>query len=499
MIAALARRLTFFCVLLSPAIALADTPKVVIVSVKGKKPAPNLTPQVKPMLERAFAGKATVVPFKKYQATAKKLKIKPKDMNTVAAAANIGRELQVTHVLIVESQSEKVGAGKKKKVINSAKVSLVETASGDVVLGSIYSLKGKKLTKDVGVQIVGDSVAKMTVAAPVPEPAAEAAPPPAPDAPPAPEPVADAPPPPPEPAADATAIAPAEAEATTNVASTQAMPDEAATQPVEVAAVTPVDAAPPAVVAEAMESDIKSPGWRPGLILRLGALEFLRRGRVEDDTRVDPVTYGGQPLPAGLLQLELYPLAFGGRGSWSEGIGIGGEVVVTQARTIVNEDTEEEATNNVLTGKGGLALRFVLGRSVTSPELKLLLGYTYSQFPLPTGVFPGLRYKGPYAGGSFYLPFVESFGVLVGGGYAPSLTVEGRAERLGELDSASSYVAEGGFRLQFSAFELSFMARMTQFSATYTGPSALTDIRSFTDASLSDRFLSGYVAAGMGF
>ena len=43
------------------------------------------------------------------------------------------------------------------------------------------------------------------------------------------------------------------------------------------------------------------------------------------------------------------------------------------------------------------------------------------------------------------------------------------------------------------------MGRLTQFNAAYAGSSALTDIRAFKDASLSDRFLSGYVTLGLGF
>lgn len=500
----------------TPAAAQSTTPTLSVVPSKVKG-GPNLGPQLKPMVEKPLKSQATVVPFKAFQKAARKAKVKPRELATASGATTVGRALELTHVVVVEGFTEKIGEGKKKKAVHSARVTVLAVDSGESLFTQSYVLKGKRLTKDVGQQIVADLTPVLAPAAApeVPAPVDETAPTP-PEAPPAPvvdaqptdgtfegSPVDGAP-------ADGAALEEGFGEAGAGDAGTDAaLASTDASIPTDAAmtesAPVPPESEPAFVPVE--EGTGKRASWRPGLVVRLGAVGFVRNGTIEDDSATAPLTYSppedtlSVPM-AGLVQLELYPLAFGGRGRWYEGLGLDAEALVTQIETEVAATATSDATtvkSNVFSARGGLSLRFVLWDSETAADVKVRAGYGMFQFPLDAGNFPGVSFKGPYAGGTVTVPLVPKLAIVVGGTYTFGLSVGDRAADIGQsLDSATAFTGEGGLRLTLGALEVGLVGRMEQYSAAFTGTSSLDGVQ-YTDATFEDTYAGGMLTAGYRF
>lgn len=499
----------------SSAAAQSTQPTVAIVPAKAKG-GPNLGPQLKPMVERPLKSQASIIPFKAFQKAARKAKVKPKDVATVSGATTIGAALELTHVVIVEGLTERIGEGKKKKAVHSAKVTVLAVDSGESLFTQSYVLKGKRLTKDVGQQIVADITPILAPPAEpeMPAPVEEVAPPP-PEAP-----VADAQPPQdpsleqptgtPEPALENAGADPTLASADGAVPADDSVPADGAGLESGVpgdAAMTEAAPVPPEPEAAPSEPAGKRASWRPGLVARLGALGFVRNGTIEDDSATPALSYsppdgGATPMPAGVVQLEVYPLAFGGTGKWYEGIGIDAEGSFTQVVTEVgatSTSSATEVTSTVFGGRGGLSLRFVLWDSETAADVKVRAGYGMFQFPLSEGSFPGVRFAGAYAGATVTVPLMRQLAIVVGLTYTPSLSVLDRAEDIGEsLESGSGFTGETGLKLTFGALEVGLIGRMEQYSMAFTGPSSLDNV-SYTDATFEDTYAGALLTGGYRF
>jgi hypothetical protein len=462
----------------------ADKPAVAIVPVRGR---PNLTSQLK-LLEATLKDSVMVVPLKGYQKAARRAKVKAREMATPAGAATIGRELKLTHVILVQGVRERIGEGRSKKTVSSAKVTVVAIETGEAIFTQSYVLKGSRLTRDVAEQIQGELLPRLVPPPPepVPAPVAETEPavPPPPAAPP------ELPPPAPEASPPASAE-PALAPATPPPAS----------EPVAVAVAEP----PPLPVAPETSLSWKSRRRRPGLIVRLGAWGFQRNAKISDALGTAPLSYeppkgSVMPMPAGIMQLELYPLSFGGSGAWYEGFGIEGEGSFTQVVTVVQTESKQEIKSIVYAARGGLSLRFVLWDSESAIELRVRGGYGLLQFPLSSGSFPGVKFAGPYAGGGLTVPFFRhQLSFVLSCSYSPSITVTDRASQIGaSLNSASAIVAEGGFRFSLARFEVGLVGHWEQYSASFSGASTLSGIaQTYTDAKFKDTYTGGFLTAGM--
>lgn len=466
----------------------------VVVAPVASKGGPKLDAQLK-LLEGPMKSQATIVPYKAYQKAAKKLKVKPKDAVTPAAAVDIGKELKLTHVVLVEGATEKIGEGKKAKAVSQARVSVLSMATGEKVFTQTYVLKGKKLTADVAAQIASELMPKL-----VPEPAPAT---PAPVA----ESTAAQPPPPPPPLAPELPTPGADA---TPVASEAAMPPPAA-EPAPAPAPGP-DPTPAPVVAvlEPPPADVslaapppppgKAASWRPGLVLHVGALGFWRNGKVADGTAT-PVEYssGGSavPMPAAKATLEVYPLAFGGDGAWYEGLGLDGAVSYTQVVTEVTATPKKNVTSPVMSGRGGLSLRFVLWNAENALDVRVRGGYGLMKFPLKEGAFPGMTFAGPYAGLTLTYPVISSLAIVLGGTYTPTLAVSGRATELGTSSSGSAFGAEGGLRVSFGTVQVGIMGQLDQYTVKYKGASTLAGPPTYTGAKFTDQYAGVALTAGL--
>jgi hypothetical protein len=441
---------------------------VAIIPAKGKG-GPRLDPQLK-LLEPSIKAQATVVSFKAYQKAARKLRIKPKDLAVVENACAVGRDLHLSHVVIVQGATNKVGEGRAKKMVSSATVSVVAVESGETIFTQNYVLRGKKLTSDVAEQIARDVLPRIAPPPPPPAPVAE--------------PAIEPPPPPP-----ALEPAPPAAE-----------PPPPAPQPEPVAAPEPA----PAPAPEPMPAPPPPPSrqkWRPALTLRLGALSSYRSGRIRDNTPTKALTYdlgGGIPRPLPMAQLEFFPLALGGDGSWYEGIGLEGEGIYGNTVTQISTTPKTDTTSTVVGASGGLALRFVLWNSDTAADFKLRGGYGLFRFPLAAGNFPGVRYSGLYAGGTLTLPIVHAVQLVLSGRYEPKVTIAGHATTIGtSVSSASAMHGEGGLRFVFGIVEIGLMGRYDRYSARFTGTSTLQNSSQYTAASFTDTYAGGELTLGV--
>ncbi len=444
-----------------------EKPSATVAVVPGAEPGPKLNAQLK-KIERALRDQATVVPFRGYRKAARKAKVKLKDFATTEGMMAVGRELKLSHVIVVQGVAERVTEGKRRRTVNSAVVSLVAIETGEKIFTQTYELKGRTITRNITDQMVGDLKPHLAPV-PVPEPVAEE---PIPEPPMAPEPVAPAPPPeepppPPEPEPLPVVIAPEEP--------------------------------PPPIIERSTRARV-----RPGFVLRLGGFGFFRNAEVSDSTATDPLVYEPRDtgikkvMPGGIAQLEFYPMALGGDGSWYEGIGIEGEGIFTQVSTVV-QDSEDTIKSTVYGGRGGLSLRFVLWNSKTAADIKLRGGYSLFDFPLDAGEFPSMSLAGPYAGATLTWPIVSAVAVVVSGHYSPMLKVQGEGEQIGtSQEKGSSMLVEGGLRFLPAPLEIGLMARFEKFSATFEGASNLGETAPvYTNATFSDVYQMAYLTIGV--
>ncbi len=474
----------------APGVVSAQDVSVIVVSTKGKG-GPNLTPQVKKLVEKPLKASVKLVPFTSYKKAAKRAGIKPKDMFRTDSAATIGKEAGVSHILVVEGQMEQTKEGKKKKKSFYADVSLIEAGSGDVVFTSRYALKGKKLSPQIASTLVSEvsqSIAKPAVAEAPPPPAEEV--PAAPEAPAGPE----APPEAPAAPTDATLAA----------APTETPPEVPPETPAEtpptdtVAALTPPASEDTSLSTTGDLEPAKAKRWRPALHFALGGMALQRKAEM---TAADgsPPGYEG-PVPGGSVRMSFFPLAIGGDGSFIEGLGLHADSQLFLVKTEVDPETKETFESTVLSANGGLSFRVVFWDSPTAPDFELRGGYGMFVFPLSNAAFPGTRYAGAYGGGQFTIPFMEQLALIVGGHYQFALTTTGKLRLLGDLDQATAFRGEGGVRLTFAPFEILLLGRFEQYTAAFTGvtdPKLSTTV--YTDVELTDQLYGGQALVGFVF
>ncbi|MBN1961142.1 MAG: hypothetical protein JW841_09360 [Deltaproteobacteria bacterium] len=444
----------------------APSPVVTLIPTKGRG-GPRLDRQMK-LLEPAIKEQAAVVSYRLYRKTAKKLRIRGRKIASIESVRTIGRELNLTHAIIIEGKAERVRVGKRRKKVYSAMVTVVALDTGENVFTQNYVLKGRKLTANVASQIAQDVLMNMVPPPPPPEPVAEPEPPPPPPAAEPPPVVEEPPPPEPEP----IAIAP--------------LPEP-----------KPVFEPPPPP-----KKSIRAK-WRPALHFRLGAIGSFRHGRIRDKTPTEALTYEPsgsllKPSPMALAQLEFFPLAFGGNGSWYEGLGIDGEGIYTKTVTQIASNPKTEVKSTIVGANGGLVYRLVLWNSKTAADFKLRAGYGIFRFPLAKGSFPGVRYSGIYAGGTFTLPIVESLQIVVSGRYEPKVTLEGRIKNLGSSSkSAYAWHAEGGLRLIFDMIEVGLLGRYDHYFARYKDQSTLDYTSQYLNAAFQDAYTGALLTVGI--
>jgi hypothetical protein len=480
---------------LLPAAAHAEARAKVAVFQGKPKGGPNLAATAKPLVDKPLSAFADIVPPPQVQKAAKKLKLKPKDLQAPATFAQAAKEAGAAYVLVIEGGKQQATEGKKKKMTPAAVVTLLRTANGEVAYNGTFPLKGKKLTKDVADDIF--AALKGVLATPVSEAVTEAAP--------APEPVPAPPPPTPTLAAAPVALppeppppAPAPEPAPVVQQPAAELEPVVASAPAPRPVAAPPKPAPEPTLTVSETQPGRAGSLRNGFAASIGGYGFVRRAEIKDSSGLKPLTYGGSlPLPAAMLKVELYPLSFGGSGAWYEGAGIDAEGTFSQTVTEVSRTPKQTVKSVVVSGRGGVSMRLVFWDAPTAIDLKLRGGYGFSQFPLEKTAFPGLRYMAPYAGATLTVPFVEQFGLVIGGTYAFSPTLGDGAKNLGKAKSASGFNAEAGFRVVVAPWRIDLVGRIDQFDGTFTGTTNLEGVAQYTDAKLSDRYLGGYLTAGI--
>lgn len=439
----------------------AQTPRFAVVTGRGRG-APNLRGQMKRRVEKKLKVFGEAVPFPQFRRAARRSGIKPREFADVATARSVGPELGLTHVVTVQSVRERETVGRRKKNVFYAEVAVIEVASGDVVSTQRFQLAGRRINAAVADEMVTAIGAELKL----PEP-----PPPE-------EPPAVIPPPPP----------PEEPEVPEEPEPIEEPPPEPEPEPVF---------EDPGLVDDFEEPPPKRKN-RPGLILLVGATSLQRDGSVSADNVAEDVTYEG-PLLGGSVELGLFPLAFDGDGEFIEGLGIyaRGSYFPEVTTEFDPNDDERTVDSNVGGGEGGLALRVPFGDSLEDPELMVVLGYAYWQFPLSDGVFPGAKYQGPYGQLTFNYPFTEQLSLFLDGGAVVPLDTDGRTKRLGELDSGFGFNGNLGVKLWFEPFDVRLVGHFRQYGASYTGTSRLGLVEEVIDADLTDRYFGGSLMLGV--
>jgi len=478
---------------------------VVVVSNKGKG-GPNIAPQIKKLVEKPLGKQVKVIPFAQYQKGAKKAGLKPKDATLPANAKVLAAGVKASHVLFIEAITEKPKE-KKAKPVSAALVTLIDIGTGDVVLQARYELKNKKLdAKVAGLMVTEISGAMAKPAAPPPPPPEEPVAPLEPPQPPPPagQPVASAtepPPPPPPPAgttpADGSETQPATPGSEPAVVATTPVSEPAEPAPVIAALSAPAEPMPSLAIQD--KGPERRKRWRPALHFGVGGMGLQRTATIKAKNSKPPGYEG--PLPGGYMSLAFYPLAIGGRGTMVEGIGVYGDGNFMRVETIVDENTKKAITSDIMGASGGLAYRLVFWDSETAPDFTLKLGYRSFRFPLKEGAFPGTRYGMGTAGGNLTIPFVRQFGLVLGGSY--EMRVEAglkKVSKLGTIKNQNGFRGEGGIRLYFDPIEVIAMGRFEQVTSKYKGATTLTSSSAqYTDVTFTDRYVGGFVTAGVAF
>lgn len=229
----------------------------------------------------------------------------------------------------------------------------------------------------------------------------------------------------------------------------------------------------------------------------MGPTLLTRAGVVSAGNVADDINYDG-PMLGASLELAFYPMSFGGRGDFIEGLGLYARGLFSQVTTEFDPtDPEQTVDSTIYSGEGGLALRIPFGDDRDDVSMGIVLGYAYWQFPLSDGVFPGTKYDGPYAQLSFDIPFIEEFSFFFDGGVIPLLNTDGRTKRLGELDSGLAFNGNAGFKLLFSPFDIRLVGHFRSFTATYIGTSRLGLVTELENPELSDTYFGGSLMLGV--
>jgi len=473
-----------------PAAQAGAKPKIIVVPGKGKPAVPP--PVIKNLIEKALAEQADVMALGAYKKAInakvqKKLSLKPKDLLTPEGLAAAAPEVGLTHALIVEGVKEMPGGGKKGKPTISIKVTLLKLPSGEQAFSNAFAYtKGNKLTPDVATPMMEAVLAALT-ATPETSPAPVAA---------------EQPPPPAAPAAETAAAEPTPVAAEPPPAPAPASAPVASADPAPAAepAPAPQPVAEPAttVTAAAPRERATAAKARPGLAVTAGAFAFFRKAQVSDGTVPMPLTYttkASEPLPGVIARLELYPLAFGGNGSWYEGFGLDAEAVFTRVSTQIDGTPPKLVPSNIVGGKGGLSVRVGIG---DDSDVRVRLGYSMFQFPLEGSGFPGLSFQAPYAGLGATFGLAKQVAVVLAADYLLKMSVGDGGKLLGTLGSGAAYHAEGGLRLTFAPIRIDVLARLEQYGATFKGTTTMTNVvQQYTNAKISDRYISGFALAGI--
>ena len=481
-----------------PMAAVAQSPTVAIVFVKGKG-APELKAPVNKHIVTGIKAEAAVVDQKAYLARAKKAGINKATALRFDSATEAGKAAGATHVLFIESQTQKEKGKKKSYIVD---VKLLDVTAGVTIHTHQYALEGQKLTAEIGVEIIAAVLSAATAPPEAPEPVAEE--PEDLSATNANETITD------EgtageitggetieltPVADATSPVTAESEGGDTTATSSATEISAISKPEEIG--------PPAVVPEVsvpVKSEPERSHWRPALRLDVGAMFLYRHARIM--TRGSgPIVYEW-PMSGGYGMAEFYPLVLSGSGRWYEGFGIHFEGELLYAKTDKwgwsTNDPEREVESGVGGPKGGLSYRLALGDSATAPDFTFKAGYGAFIFPLKEGAFPGSRYHAPYVGGALSLPLADSVGMLVGGNASPIVSTAGRLQRMGANESAHAFELEAGIRIIIEPIEILAIGRFAQYRSTYAGQTTLDDSEDqYANVTLTDRLFGGFVAIGL--
>lgn len=430
----------------------AATPRVVVVATPGAR-APNLRRPVKRQLEPRLANFAELVPLRRYRRAAAAAGIRPRALAEVTTATTVGATLELTHVVSVRSIREPESGGRRRRNVFYAEVSVISVAESAVTFTERYRLAGRRVTPavlDSMAQAIGGEL-RLPPPPPV-EPVAVAPPPP----PPAPEPVTK-----------------------------------------------PVDVAPPAASSPPATPAVHVRGQHIEFTVAAGPSFLQRDGSVSAENLDDAITYSG-PMIGGHVELGLFlmdpefvPFDF------VAGLGVHGRSLVFPGVSTEFDPTDRERTTSSLvsSAEGGLAARLDLPDSLGDPELMLVAGYSYWDFPLDEGAFPGLNYQGPYGQLRLTFPVLSDLTVHLEGGAIFPLDTGGGGGDIGELDQGLGWTGELGAKLRFELFDVRLVGVFRQVSASYQGQSNLRlDLApvdsELTDADLSDRYFGASLLIG---
>lgn len=404
------------------------------------------------ILEAAFEQVAQVQKLGVFGAKVRESGVGTAGMATVEGASQIAKLAGIDYVVIATPAQDGSAGKKKAKAGLVVNVVLVNVAEAAVVQSGKLSFAGKKIAPAAANKLAATMAAKIVLA-----------PAPVPVAPPPPEPVPVVVAPPPEPA---VVIPP---------------PEPAAVAPQEVAQ--------------------RSPGRRPALRISLGGGGYTREALVSASGVSNEPCYcvgSGQSAPifgAGTLSLEFFPmmlpsLALDDR--WFAGFGLFVDGMVALTDTVVDDSSKKTTSSTVISGRGGLAYRLRMWGAEIPADVQFRVGYSYMSFPLTGGAFPGLVVSTPYLGALVSIPMIDTFTLLVGGGYSIFATGSGGADKFGKQSSGSQFYGEAGLRYTvFDLLEFGVMGRIEQNSLKYSGTTSLKTTDQFKNISVTDQWISG--------
>lgn len=462
----------------SPVAAAGSRGRLAIIVQPGPV-GPSLVAQVGKLVGRPLARQTTLVAQTDYVKAIKLAGVRSAAQLSLATARQYGGQSGAAHVLLVQGLAEKSKFGRRNQTQYLASVSLVETARGHVVLQERYLLPGKKLTAASAKKLTFAVLARLQAVhqpEPVPLPAPISAP------------LVMEPPPVP--------LAP---------------PPRVGTEPALVAEPVPVAdvvaPVPPPTAAPLV------PGERPAAVrasfrAQLGWRTYFRSAVIGAKPGDDPPCYcsrdGHGPVAFSRvdLRLEFYPFAIDApTGHHLEGLGIFVEGNGGLARTRLNDGSVQGSTVGGVAG--GIAYRWVLKNSLTSPELYGRVGYASYSFPLraPAG-FPGTAYRSLTAGAQLIAPLgVPWAQLLVNVSLWPRLIPFGGVHQLlGASPNVGLGInAELGARFHFDEnFFVSVLGQWDRFSAHFVGPTNLpgANTAQYTDVSLTDSNYGASILVG---